>query len=308
MLRTNSSAIVARPFSFMLCRIQVLIMTFPFIAGWLRSWVRSWTCWPVHWSGLCKRMLNTVRLGDFFVAERRESSGYSRFACTSPDGSRRTAAEEPDGLRRTARKAGRCKRSLRFETLQSRLAMASDVAMMSPVFAAQSSQAEGEPAPDLVAFAKALTAGGARLFGADYVQFVTDQLNVFQDGARYLKYLEVVDGNREPNSVAAAEGIAAVPTWKFSSGDPVVDFVSLQNISTRSGIPIPLSSTPSFFPIEAQTVKVGSPLHIPIDAYDPNGNPLTITVSSSNQSNVSAQVLANNPSARITVEIGRAHV
>jgi len=180
--------------------------------------------------------------------------------------------------------------------------MASDVAMISPALAQQPTVAEGEAAPDLVAFAKALTAGGTRLFGADYADFVANQLSLFEDGARYLNYFEVVDGNRQPNAVAASEGITEVPTWKFSNGAPVLGTLTPTQLSTLTGVPIPRSSTPSFFPVESQTVKVGSPLHIPIDAYDPNGNPLTITVSSSDPAGVSAQVLTNNPSARFKID------
>jgi cyclophilin family peptidyl-prolyl cis-trans isomerase len=180
--------------------------------------------------------------------------------------------------------------------------MASDAALASSMLGQPTSQAEGEPAPDLVAFAKALTEGGLRIFGADYEPNTTNQLSIFQDGARYLDYFEVVDGNRVANSIATAEGITTVPTWKARGGGSAVGFLSLQELVNQTGLSIPLSNTPSFFPIESQTVKVGSPLHIPVDAYDPNGDPLTITVSSSNPSSISAQVLANNPSARVTVD------
>jgi large repetitive protein len=174
---------------------------------------------------------------------------------------------------------------------------------MSPFsFVESSSQAEGEPAPDLVAFAKALTAGGLRVFGADYLTSSTNQLSIFEDGARYLNYVESVDGERNPNSDATAEGITQVPTWKDSSGGVAARFFSLQELAGILGSSIPVSNTPSFFPIESQTVKVGSPLHIPVDAYDPNGDRLTITVSSSDPSSVSAEVLQNNPSARVMID------
>ena len=77
---------------------------------------------------------------------------------------------------------------------------------------------------------------------------------------------------------------------------------TLEQLSTLSGVPIPKSSTPSFATIPAQTVLTGSPLHVPVDAYDPNGNPLTITVSSSNPALVTAEVLQGNKSATMSVE------
>ncbi len=61
-----------------------------------------------------------------------------------------------------------------------------------------------------------------------------------------------------------------------------------------------MSSAPSFAQLTDVQVGIGSPLHIPIDAYDPNGNPLTVTVTSSNPSLLTAQVLANNRSLRIS--------
>jgi cyclophilin family peptidyl-prolyl cis-trans isomerase len=45
-------------------------------------------------------------------------------------------------------------------------------------------------------------------------------------------------------------------------------------------------------------------LHIPVDAYDPNGNPLTISVVSSNPAAVAAEVLTGNSSARFETNFG----
>ncbi|MEZ6149428.1 MAG: tandem-95 repeat protein [Pirellulaceae bacterium] len=67
-------------------------------------------------------------------------------------------------------------------------------------------------------------------------------------------------------------------------------------------MPIPQSSTPSIAPIGNVTVGIGSPLNIPIDGYDPNGNPLTITVTSSNPGLIGAQVLTGNRSWKLSVQ------
>jgi len=164
------------------------------------------------------------------------------------------------------------------------------------------SAAEGEAAPDLVAFAKAISAAGIRVYGADWTPETTGQLRLFEDGARYLNYFEAFNGDRTQNSIGVAENITSVPTWKASNNVNVPAIFTPEELSAAANIPIPLSSTPSFFPISSQVVAQGSPLHVPIDAYDPNGNPLTFTVTSSQPSNVSGQILQNNQSARITVE------
>ena len=52
-------------------------------------------------------------------------------------------------------------------------------------------------------------------------------------------------------------------------------------------------------PIGNLTVQIGSPLHIPIDAYDPNGGPLTVTVEVGNPNLLEAVVLNGNQSIRI---------
>ncbi len=45
-------------------------------------------------------------------------------------------------------------------------------------------------------------------------------------------------------------------------------------------------------------------MHVPVDAYHPHGDPLTITVSSSNPAAITAEVLTGNSSARIETNFG----
>ncbi|RMF43264.1 MAG: hypothetical protein D6753_05665, partial [Planctomycetota bacterium] len=58
------------------------------------------------------------------------------------------------------------------------------------------SSAEGEAAPDLVAFAKALTDSGTRFFGAAWCPFCTQQKELFEDGGKYLPFIEVTNPDR----------------------------------------------------------------------------------------------------------------
>jgi len=132
--------------------------------------------------------------------------------------------------------------------------------------------AEGEAtaAPDLVAFAKALTTAGAKFYGADWCAFCTDQKNLFQEGKAYLPFVEVTNPDRTLNATGTAENITTYPTWKFANGQTVTGVQTLQQISTLSGVAIPTGINPTFIEVSNQTVRVGSPLHVPIDAYDPN--------------------------------------
>jgi large repetitive protein len=187
-------------------------------------------------------------------------------------------------------------RRLGLECLESRAMLAGDLG---------SSLAEGEAAPDLVGFAKALSQANVRLLGADWSANTTQQKSLFDDGVNYLNFVEISLANRSgANDTGVVEGITDIntPVWKLANGTRLDGIQTLAQLSTATGIAIPQSSTPSMVPIGNQTVARLSPLHIPVDAYDPNGNPLTVTVSSSNPSVVEATVLQNNQSVRIRVE------
>jgi large repetitive protein len=164
--------------------------------------------------------------------------------------------------------------------------------------------AEGEAANDLVAFAKALSDSGTLFYGAAWCQFCNEQKALFEDGAKFLPFIEVTNPDRSPNQIAIDEGITQYPTWKFNDGSTLVGAQTLATLSTRSGVAIPQASKPSFDTIPAATVAIGSPLMVPVDAYDPNGNPLTITVTSSNPGLINATVLSGNKSLKLNTNFG----
>lgn len=154
---------------------------------------------------------------------------------------------------------------------------------------------------DLVAFAQALADAGVEFYGAAWSADTTQQRELFEDGGQFLPFTEVTNPNRTPNQAAMANDITIYPTWVFPDDTRLTGVQTLQTIAQRSGVAIPLSSQPFVAPLPNSTLLIGSPLHVPLDGYDPNGGPLTYTVTTSNPG-VTAQVLTGNRSARINVE------
>ncbi|MEM9586346.1 MAG: peptidylprolyl isomerase, partial [Planctomycetota bacterium] len=204
---------------------------------------------------------------------------------------------------------------LLLESLESRQLLAGDVDLLatdgspqpSPQPAAESSlvlttQAEGEPANDLVQFAKDLDSAGVRFYGANWCPACTQQKELFEDGGDDLPFIEVTGPDRQLNATGQSEGITTFPTWEFPDSSRATGVLSLETISARSGVQIPQSENPTFAAVGAQTVSNGSPLHIPIDAYDPNGGPLTVTVQVDDPSLLEATVITGNRSLRLDME------
>ena len=202
---------------------------------------------------------------------------------------------------------------LLLEQLESRQMMAGDVDMLftsssgnsgsdshSPALVA-STNAEGEAAEDLVAFAKALADVGVTYYGAAWCPACTEQKELFQDGGDYLPFVEVTRSDRTLNAVGTAAGIEVFPTWEFPDGTRATGIQSLATLSQRSGVAIPQSANPSFVAIGNQNVAIGSPLHIPVNAYNPAGGPITVSVSVANPDLLEAVVLTGNRSIRMNV-------
>ncbi|MEO2046342.1 MAG: peptidylprolyl isomerase [Pirellulales bacterium] len=155
-------------------------------------------------------------------------------------------------------------------------------------------------APDLVGFAQALADSGTQMFGASWCPACTAQKEVFEDGAQFLPFVEVTNPDRSINQIGLDNNIFAFPTWEFPDGSRLQGEQTLQTISDRSGVAIPTSDDPFLAELVDETLLVGSPLHVPLDGYDPNGGPLTYAVTSDNP-DVTATILSGNRSARINV-------
>jgi len=170
-------------------------------------------------------------------------------------------------------------------------------------------EAENGESPDLVAFAQALETNGVKVYGAGWCHNCVDQKRMFEDGAQFLTYIDLFNADGTRNDMEP--GITSIPAWDFPDGNGgtnrVVGRLTLEQISAESGIAIPTSDTPWVKPIdEVIQVLAGSPLHLPLDGYDPNGDPLSyeVTVGDANgdpTSALSAHVLEGNRSMRVNV-------
>ncbi len=160
--------------------------------------------------------------------------------------------------------------------------------------------------PDLVGFAQALAESGTTFFGAAWCPACTAQKELFEDGGQFLPFVEVTNPDRSRNTVGDQFGIDRYPTWVFPDSTRLEGEQSLETLSERSGVAIPVSDNPFVAPITVETLVIGSPLHISLDGYDPNGGPLSYSASTNN-AGVTAEIVtgaAGNPnrSARINVE------
>lgn len=157
---------------------------------------------------------------------------------------------------------------------------------------------------DLVAFAEALTAANVTLYGAAWDADTTAQKSLFEDGAQFLNFVEVTDANRALNNIAITEGISVLPTWKLGNGTLIEGIQTLEQLSTATGVAIPITEGPFLKEISDQNLLSGTALHVALDGFDPDNGPLTYTVTTSDPSNldISARVLTGNRSIRISVE------
>ena len=197
---------------------------------------------------------------------------------------------------RTCRNLSRSRvRSAGFEHLEVRTAMAVDAFGAVEVVQAAGEQgalvsgqqpARSAPAaaaqPDLVQFAKNLTAAGVKFYGAAWCPHCTAQKELFQDGQNDLPFIDVTNPNHSQKPEFASLNIQEYPTWVFPDGTRLTGTQSLDQISSASKVAIPQGTAPYVQPIANTTLLVGSPLMLPIDGYDPNGQELTYTVTSDN--------------------------
>lgn len=95
-----------------------------------------------------------------------------------------------------------------------------------------------EPGP-YDAFAQALTASGAKMYGAYWCPHCQNQKKMFGSSFQYIDYIECDPRGDDANPDACqAAGIKGYPTWVFGDGSRASGELSLQQLSQRSGVPL----------------------------------------------------------------------
>ncbi len=166
--------------------------------------------------------------------------------------------------------------------------------------------AEGESvaADDLVAFAKALANSGTTLYCQAWDAVCADQQRLFEDGSDFLPYVEAGTPARGFSQVAIAEGIETVPTWSFPDGTRATGLQDISQLVSRSRVAMPQSSLPFLAPIADQVVLSGSPMHVAVNAYDPNGGALAVRIEIESPALLSGRVLYGNRSLQLSTDYG----
>jgi len=80
--------------------------------------------------------------------------------------------------------------------------------------------------------AKCLTAKGAELYGADWCPYTRQQIDVFRDGFRYLRYIECT----ENAALCRKKGIPGYPTWLIRGGQ-LPGYRSPRSLAAYAGCP-----------------------------------------------------------------------
>jgi hypothetical protein len=153
---------------------------------------------------------------------------------------------------------------------------------------------------DMMALAQAISASGARFFGAVWCPVCTQQKQLFGDAAKYLPFIEVTHPNRTLNQVGIDNNISQFPTWEFADGTREVGVLSIATLIARTGITeVPTGTTPYLEHIADIEMYAGEAVHIPLNGYTPTGQPLTYTVTTGS-GQTETIVLQQNRSLRIT--------
>ncbi|WP_339727087.1 peptidylprolyl isomerase [uncultured Gimesia sp.] len=161
---------------------------------------------------------------------------------------------------------------------------------------------------DLIAFAQALTAANVTLYGAAWDANTTEQKSLLEDGASFLQFVDMTNADRTLNANAVAVGITegnVRPIWRLDDGTLIEGntITTLQELSTATGVDIPMSDGPYLKEIADQDLISGTSLHVALDGYDPDNGVLTYDNDDLVSSNpaINVRVLEGNRSLRISV-------
>jgi hypothetical protein len=104
-----------------------------------------------------------------------------------------------------------------------------------------------QPQVDRIAFAQALTAGGAVMYGAWWCPHCAAQKALFGPGAAFLPYVEVSNPDGTRNQIAIEKNITSYPTWEFADLSRVIGEMTFEQLSAKTGIAIPMIESEELF-------------------------------------------------------------
>ena len=159
---------------------------------------------------------------------------------------------------------------------------------------------------DLASFAQALDNAGVQFWSTRQANAVAvNQRALFEDADYFLPFQESLDVDGNINAAATAVNVTEVNTWIFPDETRATGLLTLEELSTRSGVAIPENNGPTLKPITSNgllTLEEGSPLQLPIDAYDATNGPLTYTITVQDPALVEATEIMGNRSWELEIE------
>ena len=93
-----------------------------------------------------------------------------------------------------------------------------------------------EPHSNLDDFAKALTASGAKMYGAFWCGHCQNQKEAFGESWQYINYIECSNEDNSQTDVCKTAGITGYPTWEFGDGTRYSGELTFEELSQRSGV------------------------------------------------------------------------
>jgi hypothetical protein len=88
---------------------------------------------------------------------------------------------------------------------------------------------------DYDAFAKCLTAKGAKMYGAYWCGHCQNQKAAFGEAWQYVKYVECAGEDGGQAVACAGAGVTSYPTWIFANGSRQTGELSFEELSASTG-------------------------------------------------------------------------
>jgi hypothetical protein len=92
--------------------------------------------------------------------------------------------------------------------------------------------------------AEALTASGAKLYGAWWCSHCQAQKELFSDAFDKLNYVECANPDSTQNTTCKEAGITSYPTWEFGDGTRVSSVLTMDQLIEKGKLKLPDTAGP----------------------------------------------------------------